>query len=78
LFERGLRGLEPDERRRLIDDDGARLVRLARRQSPDEFATTVKETVAASRTDGGIANLDTQKRAARGCQMVCVRGLVDT
>ena len=65
VLERGLRNLSEAERRKVIADDGERLARLACRQSPDEFARTVKETVIASRDDGGIANLERQKRAAR-------------
>ena len=65
VLERGLRGLDRDARQKLIDDEGERLARLACRQSPDEFARTVKDTVTASRDDGGIANLERQKRAAR-------------
>jgi hypothetical protein len=64
LFERGLRGLEPDDAGRLIDEDGDRLVGW-RAAVAGRVRDDGEETVAASRTDGGIANLDKQKRAAR-------------
>jgi len=49
----------------LVDSDGDRLARLATRQSPDEFAKTVNETVALAQCDNGLANLDKQRRANR-------------
>ena len=66
VLGRAMRGLDTDERQRLIADEGERLARAARRQSPDEFTRTVKETVAASRADGGVAHLETQKVPVRG------------
>ena len=57
VLHRGLKTLEPADRQRVIADQGARLARLAARQTPDEYAKTVKDTVAAAQTDGGLANL---------------------
>src|SRR5687768_16794047 len=83
-LSRGLRQLEPDDRRALLDGDGARLTRLATRQTPDEFARSVKAAVADALTDGGIANLARQKRATAcrtwidpGSGMVHLRGQFD-
>jgi hypothetical protein len=83
-LSRGLRQLEPSDRRALLADDGARLARLARRQTPDEFARTVRVAVADQLTDGGIANLEKQKRATAcrtwtdpGTGMIHLRGQFD-
>jgi hypothetical protein len=65
VLGRGLKALEPADRQKLLDDEGARLARLARRQTPDEFTRTVKDTVTAAHADGGIANLQRQRRATR-------------
>src|SRR5215207_3751331 len=65
VFDRRLKALDPSDRHRLIDGDSERLVRLATKQSPDEFARTIKDTVAAAHTDGGIAHFDRQRRATR-------------
>jgi len=61
----GFRQLEPADRERLAREEGARLARLAQRESPDEFAKTVKRTVAEHQSDGGIGQLDRQRRATR-------------
>ena len=65
VLERGLKNLEHEDRRRVIADEGARLARLAARQTPDEYAKTVRDTVTAAQHDGGIANFEQQKRATR-------------
>ena len=84
VLARGLARLEPDDRRTLLDGDGARLTRLAARQGPDEFAKTVKAAVADVLSDGGIASFERQRRAT-GCRtwtdpvsgMVQLRGQFD-
>ena len=65
VLHRGLKTLEPADRQRLIADEGDRLARLAARQTTDEYARTVKDTVVATQTVGGVANLEKQKRATR-------------
>jgi hypothetical protein len=65
VLANGFRRLEPADRERLAALDGARLARLAQRQSPDEFAKTVTRAVADHQADGGIGLLAQQKRATK-------------
>ncbi len=60
---RGLRRLEPADRTRFVADEGARLARLAKRQTPDQFAKTVREAVSLAQADGGIGEFERQRRA---------------
>jgi len=61
----GLSKLEPEARRKLVDAEGDRLARLATEQTPEEYAKTVRESVALAQLDGGLGLLDKQRRAVR-------------
>jgi hypothetical protein len=65
VLANGLGQLSKDDRVRLADADGDRLTRLAQRQTPDEFAKTVKEAVADAQCDGGLGTFERQRRANR-------------
>jgi len=66
VLANGFRQLEPADRQALAVADGARLARLAQRQSPDEFAKNVKRAVADHQSDGGIGQLESRSER-RSC-----------